>query len=90
MDGHVKLAPRPSESTDPHPIREVEHHLDALPAARSNLARRFADWVEPTAGTVGTGGGLARALLCALLCVIGALAIVGAVTGLVMAIAWIV
>jgi len=86
MDGHLEVARRSHVSTDPQTIRDLEHQFDDVPPVGGNLLRRFADWLEPTAGTVSTSGAVMRAVVCTLLCVVVTLAIVGALTGVVMAV----
>lgn len=73
MDGQLELA-RPT-----HPVEDV-------PPARRTPVQRFGDWVDPEAGEVGTGAAVARGLVCVLLCLAAALVLVGAVTGIVVAI----
>ncbi|HLJ08768.1 MAG TPA: hypothetical protein VKX24_09530 [Acidimicrobiia bacterium] len=74
MNGQLELA-RP----DRHPVEDV-------PPVRRTLVQRFGDWADPEVGGVGTAGAVARAVVCVLLCLLATLVIVGALTGLVVAI----
>lgn len=87
MDGQLDLARRPPTSTDW--IADAERQFDNPAPVGRNLLLRFADWIEPTEGTVGTAGAVGRALVCVLLCLLGTLAIIGAVYGGAAAIGWI-
>jgi hypothetical protein len=87
MDGQLDLTRRRFDSTGIGAIRDLERQFESPPPPiRANLVRRFADWVDPETGTVGTGGGVARAVVCAFLCVVATLVLVGALTGAVVAI----
>jgi len=74
MNGQLELA------------RAHRHPVEDVPPVRRTLVQRFGDWVDPEAGAVGTAGAVARALVCALLCLGATVVIVGAVTGIVVAI----
>jgi hypothetical protein len=82
MDGQLELARRPQDSTSPGGIRDLERQFDDLPPVRGGIMPRLLGWVDPPEGTVGTGGAVARGLVCVLLCVVAALVVVGALTGL--------
>lgn len=89
MNGQLELARRPHGSTCQCGLCDDHYQSDDLAPARRDLFRRFAGWVDPTPGKVGTGGAVARGLVCVLLCLAAALAMVGALTGLVVAVSWI-
>jgi hypothetical protein len=77
MSAQLELARRPQDQLQ----------VEDLPPVRESLLTRFLGWVDPPAGTVATGGVVARGLVCVVLCLVAALAIVGALTGLALGIA---
>ena len=74
MHGQLELA-----RADRRPVEDVA-------PVRRTIVQRFGDWVEPEGGEVGTGGAIVRGLVCVLLCLAAVLVIVGAFTGMVVAI----
>jgi hypothetical protein len=74
---------RPPRSTDA--TVDAQHQFEEPPPVRRGALRRLADWVDQEDGTVGTDGAVARAAVATLLCLLLTLALVGALTGVAVA-----
>jgi len=74
MNGQLELA------------RAARHPVEDVAPVRQTVVQRFGDWIDPEAAGVGTAGAVARALVGVLLCLGATLVLVGALTGLVVAI----
>ena len=82
MNGQLELARRPLSTP---PAGDAQHQFEELPPVRRGALHRLADWVDQEDGTVGTHGAVARAAVATLLCLLLTLALVGALTGIAVA-----